>query len=120
MSNLHENNFNLLRALAAFLVLFSHSYALTGSSSSEPLRMLLGMTFGSVAVDVFFVISGFLVCGSLLRRQSAIEFMKGRLLRIFPALLVMVGLTVLLLGPLVTNQEGGRLLCRFSGLQLLL
>ena len=100
----HDNNFNLLRVLAAFAVLYSHSYALTdGKGAGEPLRALLGMSLGGVAVDIFFVISGFLVCGSLLRRQSSVDFLKGRFYRVFPALLVMVTLTVLLLGPWLTR-----------------
>jgi peptidoglycan/LPS O-acetylase OafA/YrhL len=100
----HDNNFNLLRVLAAFAVLYSHSYALTdGKGASEPFRSLLGMSLGGIAVDIFFVISGFLVCGSLLRRQSSVDFLKGRFYRVFPALLVMVTLTVLLLGPLLTR-----------------
>ena len=66
-----ENNFNLLRVLAAFAVLYSHSYALTdGKGLTEPFRAFLGMSLGGLAVDVFFVVSGFLVCSSLLRRQS--------------------------------------------------
>lgn len=100
----HDNNFNLLRVLAAFAVLYSHSYALSdGTGAGEPFRALLGMSLGGIAVDIFFIISGFLVCGSLLRRQSPGDFIKGRFYRVFPALLVMVALTVLLLGPWLTR-----------------
>jgi len=100
----HDNNFNLLRVLAAFAVLYSHSYALSdGTGAGEPFRALLGMSLGGIAVDIFFIISGFLVCGSLLRRQSSVDFLKGRFYRVFPALLVMVTLTVLLLGPWLTR-----------------
>lgn len=99
-----DNNFNLIRVLAAFAVLYSHSYALTdGKGLTEPFRAALGMSLGGLAVDIFFVVSGFLVCGSLLRRQSVLDFIKGRVYRIFPALIVMVLLTVLLLGPLLTS-----------------
>lgn len=99
-----NNNFNLVRVLAAFAVLYSHSYALTdGKGLTEPFRAALGMSLGGLAVDIFFVISGFLVCGSLLRRQSALDFIRGRLYRIYPALIIMVALTVLLVGPLLTS-----------------
>ena len=51
-----DNNFNLIRFIAASLVLFSHSFALSiGNSSAEPLRSSLGTNFGQVAVDVFFL-----------------------------------------------------------------
>jgi peptidoglycan/LPS O-acetylase OafA/YrhL len=99
-----DNNFNLIRIIAAFAVLVTHSFVLTsGSRDAQPLRDTLGITFGSIAVDVFFVTSGFLVTASLLRRQSAIEFLWARVLRIFPALVVMLLLTVFGLGLFFTT-----------------
>ena len=94
-----DNNFNLLRFLAASAVLASHSFALsTGNSSSEPLRQMLGTTPGIIAVDVFFLTSGFLVSGSLVRRKAVKSFAMARALRIYPALIVAVSLTVLAVG----------------------
>jgi peptidoglycan/LPS O-acetylase OafA/YrhL len=94
-----DNNFNLLRFTAAFLVLFSHSFVLsTGDAKTEPLRGWLGMTPGSIAVDVFFVTSGFLVTGSLLARGSVIQFLAARALRIYPGLIVAVLGTTLVVG----------------------
>ena len=99
-----DNNFNLIRIVAAFAVLITHSFALAiGTGTAEPFRDSLGMTMGSIAVDVFFVTSGFLVTGSLLVRQSMLEFLWARALRVFPALLVMVLLTVFALGPIMTS-----------------
>ncbi len=99
-----DNNFNLLRLFAAFLVLYSHCYAVTtGLSSEEPLRAQFGVTFGSIAVDIFFVTSGFLVTSSLLIRRSAAHFLRARVLRIFPALIVAQLLTVFILGTWLTS-----------------
>ncbi|MHB8481151.1 MAG: acyltransferase family protein [Nitrospiria bacterium] len=99
-----DNNFNLIRFVAAFGVLISHSFVLaTGSRYAEPLAKSLDMTFGSIAVDVFFITSGFLVTGSLLTRKSTLEFIWARVLRIYPALLVMVILTVFALGLVFTT-----------------
>lgn len=99
-----ENNFNFIRMVAAFAVLITHSFALAiGSGSAEPFRNSLGMTLGSIAVDVFFITSGFLVTASLLTRKSVIEFVWARVLRIFPALLVMLLLTVFGLGVFFTS-----------------
>ena len=98
-----DNNFNLIRIVAALAVLITHSFALAiGSGDAEPFRESLGMTMGSIAVDVFFITSGFLVTSSLLNRQSTIEFIWARVLRIFPALLVMLLLTVFALGVFFT------------------
>lgn len=102
-----DNNFNLLRFVAASLVLFSHSYALsTGSAAAEPLRAILGITWGVVAVDVFFVISGFLVTGSLLVRGSLVEFLGARFLRIYPGLWVAL-LLIVVTGACVTTLSIG-------------
>jgi len=99
-----DNNFNLIRIVAALAVLVTHSFALAiGTGDAEPFRGSLGMTMGSIAVDVFFITSGFLVTSSLLSRQSTIEFIWARLLRIFPALLVMLFLTVFVLGVIFTS-----------------
>ncbi len=99
-----DNNFHLVRILAAFAVLVTHSFALTtGSADSEPFRSSLGMTLGSVSVDIFFIVSGFLVTGSLLKTQSAVAFFWARVLRIFPALIAMLVLTVFVLGSIFTS-----------------
>ena len=63
-----DNNFNLIRMIAATAVLVTHSFVLSiGTLDSEPFRVSFKMTLGSLAVDMFFVTSGFLVTGSLLR-----------------------------------------------------
>ena len=42
-----NNNFNVLRFLAALLVIFSHSYPLAlGNGEGEPLRQWLGIVYG--------------------------------------------------------------------------
>ncbi|USI27496.1 hypothetical protein ACD631_14130 [Alteromonas macleodii] len=49
-----DNNFNLIRFVAASLVLVSHSFPLaTGSGVAEPLKSALGIAFGHIAVDIF-------------------------------------------------------------------
>lgn len=99
-----DNNFNLIRMSAALAVLVTHSFALAiGTQDAEPFRQSLGMTMGAIAVDVFFVTSGFLVTASLLTRQNTIEFIWARALRIAPALLVMLVLTVFGLGIYFTS-----------------
>jgi peptidoglycan/LPS O-acetylase OafA/YrhL len=101
-----NNNFNLIRFCAAFAVLFSHSFALaTGSVSAEPMRQTLGLTWAYIAVDVFFLTSGFLVTASLLNRRSVVGFAWARVLRIFPGLWVMLALTVFGLGLAVTDRS---------------
>ncbi|MES2039972.1 MAG: acyltransferase [Pseudomonadota bacterium] len=96
-----DNNLNLLRMVAALAVLIGHSFALL--AQPEPWGALTGMTPGSVAVDVFFIVSGMLVTGSLVNKQSVIDYVCARALRIFPALICMLLLTVFVLGPYFSN-----------------
>lgn len=99
-----DNNFNLLRFAAAFAVLYSHSYAIVlGIGNYEPFVTRIGYTLAGIAVDVFFITSGFLVTASLLRLQSFNSFFRARALRIFPALVVMSLLLAFVLGPLFTS-----------------
>ena len=74
-----------LRALAIVLVVAYHYFGLPG---------------GYVGVDVFFVISGYLITGILLsdlqgRRLSLLDFYARRFRRILPPLLVVIGTSLL-------------------------
>ncbi len=101
-----DNNFSLLRLLAAWAVLASHSFVIvTGDPKNEPLGRWLGVSPGSLAVDVFFVTSGFLITSSLLSRASLLRFAIARLLRIYPALIVMVALSALTLGSFFSRLD---------------
>jgi peptidoglycan/LPS O-acetylase OafA/YrhL len=93
-----DNNFNLLRAVAAALVIVTHAYGATGHAAEEPLVRLCGKSLGSVAVDVFFVVSGFLIAKSWDRSRGVLEFAIARALRIYPALWACVAFCVLVIG----------------------
>uniref|UniRef100_A0AB74UQ81 Exopolysaccharide production protein ExoZ n=1 Tax=Halomonas phage vB_HboP_4908 TaxID=3350578 RepID=A0AB74UQ81_9VIRU len=101
-----DNNFNLIRFVAATLVLFSHSFALSiGSSDAEPLRATIGMTWGDIAVDIFFITSGFLIAGSFFARSNILAFLWARALRIYPALIIAVLFCVFVIGLAFTSLE---------------
>lgn len=101
-----RNNFNLIRLVAAWLVIHGHAWAITGSAGGDLVATLTGIKFaGALAVDMFFVISGFLIAASL-ERNSAGGYLLARALRILPALVACVGLSVLVLGPLLTTDTG--------------
>lgn len=103
-----DNNLNLIRFIAASMVLVSHSFALyTGSPAAEPWRTTLGISMGGMAVDVFFCASGYLVVGSLLASQSTRDFLIARALRIYPGLWVALLLSVLAIGFFATSVTGG-------------
>ncbi len=97
-----DNNFNLIRFIAAAMVLFSHSYPLTGNNADEPLAFC-GLTMGAVAVQVFFLTSGYLVTNSLLRSKRILDFAVARALRIFPGLFVANLFAVFVIGAFYTT-----------------
>lgn len=73
-----------LRAVAILLVVLFHAFPAI-------------MPGGFIGVDIFFVISGYLISGVILSRLEAgtysfADFYKRRILRIFPALVVVLGL----------------------------
>jgi peptidoglycan/LPS O-acetylase OafA/YrhL len=94
------NNFDVLRLLAATLVLVSHSFALVGLGEPH----LGSSSLGVVGVEIFFAISGFLVVKSWLSQPQLGAFLLKRALRIVPALVVCVVASAYLLGTLVTSQ----------------
>jgi peptidoglycan/LPS O-acetylase OafA/YrhL len=99
-----DNNFNLLRMLAASAVIVSHSFRLSlGREAPEPLTDILPFALGHAAVVVFFALSGFFIIKSFLGRHSLTEFILARALRLFPGLLVVALITVLVIGPLFTT-----------------
>lgn len=101
-----RNNFNLIRLIAAWMVVYGHAWAITGSGGQDLVTWLTQYKFaGGVAVDVFFVISGFLIAASL-ERNGVRSYLASRALRILPALLVCVALSVFVLGPLLTTDAG--------------
>ena len=99
-----DNNFNLMRIVAAGAVLVSHAYPISlGRGAREPLESTLGISLGTLAVLSFFAISGYFISQSFHNKRSIIEFIVARVLRIYPALLVVLALTVFVLGPAFTK-----------------
>ncbi|MDH7974446.1 acyltransferase [Sphingomonas sp. AR_OL41] len=106
LADSRRNNLRVVRLVAATAVIFAHSYGLNfglAAERHEPLAALTGIDSGSLAVDVFFVASGFLVGRSLLRGRDPIDFLLSRALRIYPALICAVLAMAFLLGPTVTT-----------------
>jgi peptidoglycan/LPS O-acetylase OafA/YrhL len=94
-----------LRGAAILSVLCFHLFVDEGYSVSGLGKILLPIArMGWVGVEVFFVLSGFLITGILLRARSATNyyqvFYARRVLRIFPVYYLAVALVFLVLVPL--------------------
>lgn len=90
-----------LRGFAVFLVFLVHYATLIGPwvSARSALDGVLDAVhmMGNAGVDLFFVLSGYLIYGSLISRpQNFLRFMGRRLARIYPAFCVVFAIYVLL------------------------
>lgn len=88
------------------MVIFSHSFPLSqGVARKDPFVIFSGNqeTFGGVGVGIFFIISGFLISQSYDRSRDIKIFLRSRILRIFPALALVLIITTLVFGPLTTT-----------------
>lgn len=98
----HDNFFTPLRFIFAYMVLIGHAFVVVlGDSSNEP-HIFFELTFSFMAVNLFFIASGFLVTGSMLYRKNVASFASARILRIFPALIVHVLLMMFVFGLMTT------------------
>lgn len=97
-----RNNLDLLRLLFASIVILSHAFDLRdGNRLHEPLTRVFGtLNFGELAVNGFFILSGFLIAGSWLRTPAAMPYLRKRILRIYPGFIVASLVCVLIVGPL--------------------
>ena len=96
-----NNNIGLLRLLAASMVIISHSSELIdGDRSRELLTRIFGtLSFGGFGVDIFFLISGYLITKSYLSSGNLYYLIK-RVNRIYPGFLVAYFITIFVVAPL--------------------
>ena len=65
-----RNHFNLIRLVAAWMVIYGHAWAITGAPGGDLVAQYTQYKFaGGVAVDVFFFASGLLITASLQRNR---------------------------------------------------
>lgn len=93
-----ENNFDLVRILAALQVAFFHASAHMQvppegiwAHLAEVLRVFPG-------VPIFFVVSGFLISASYERKPDLRSYFRARALRIYPALWVCLAISLVAAG----------------------
>lgn len=103
--NNRDNNLNLVKFIAALLVIVSHAYAFAiGYEKKDFYYNITGGNgdLGALAVYVFFFYSGLLVSRSLMGNGSLKRYIKRRTERIYPAFLAVMLSIVFLAGPIFT------------------
>ena len=108
LAQTRNNNLDIIRFICALLVILSHAYPLA-NGSANPLSTATGgyLSFGGIAVSVFFLYGGFLIAKSTERLKKGLPYFKARCLRIFPPLWFVVIVCVFLIGPLCTTLSAG-------------
>jgi peptidoglycan/LPS O-acetylase OafA/YrhL len=100
--NPRSNSIGFLRWFMAFAVIFSHAGPLAGFYGSKNLgtQWSSEQSFGGVAVEGFFFLSGFLITKSRQGKSTIFRFFWRRALRIFPAFWAALILTAFVLAPI--------------------
>ncbi|MEA9556928.1 acyltransferase [Xanthomonas nasturtii] len=104
-----QDNFLWLRIVAAILVIYGHSFHIAPNGAAKEVFVSMGWQIysGDIAVNMFFVISGFMIAGSFVRQPDLWEFMKARVLRVFPAFFVCLMILAFIVGPLASSLPLG-------------
>src|SRR5277367_2463744 len=92
-----------LRGFSTLAVFVYHVYGMGTlwnfwPASLNPIAPLFAA--GKHGVEIFFIISGYLITGSLIRHQSAAKFLVDRAIRLYPVFMT-IQLIVFGLGPLI-------------------
>lgn len=74
-----------LRGVAAFIVLLYHYTVRYGEVTGDTARTALRVPLGNFGVQLFFIISGFVILMTIDRAASVREFAIARFARLFPA-----------------------------------
>lgn len=97
-----DNNFNLLRMLAAIFIAFYHAHFMAlGNLTDDNLYYLYDLS--QIVLNFFFITSGFLIARSFMRRGDLLSYAVARFLRLVPGVFVLSLITVFLMGPFVTE-----------------
>jgi peptidoglycan/LPS O-acetylase OafA/YrhL len=95
-----KNSFDSLRLIGSAIVMLGHAFIITGAAAP----MVGNIPIHSFGVCIFFVISGYFITQSWLSDSHLVRYMIRRGLRIFPALIVVVTVTAMVVGPWATTE----------------
>lgn len=100
-----ENSFDFLRLLFAVFVVITHSYPLAGVKEGDVLSVLTHnqAALSHIGVNGFFIISGYMIYRSIILSKSIWQYFFKRFIRIYPAYIVLIFLTVILIAPIASD-----------------
>ena len=101
MNKINVNNFDFLRVVFALTVAFAHLIELSDLEILKPLKIYFNTR---LAIDGFFIVSGFLIAKSYENSKTIKEYIIRRAKRIIPAYAVVILLSALLFSVISTNS----------------
>ena len=94
-----ENNFNIIRLVAALFVMGGHMGYIAGT----PVPAFAGVQVHTIGVSIFFIIGGYLIAKSWQSDPHPARYALKRFVRIWPPLAVFVLLMTYVAGPLLSE-----------------
>ena len=94
-----ENNFNVIRLVAALFVMAGHMGHIAGTA----VPAFAGKQMHTIGVSIFFIIGGYLIATSWASDPHPIRYAIKRFVRIWPPLAVLVLLMTYVAGPLLSE-----------------
>ena len=104
---MNVQSIQIMRGIASLLVVLLHISVKGGQYDNGALK---GFSIGGAGVDLFFIISGYVMCISTVGRPLTFyQFLLLRIRRIIPLywLVTTVGLAIYLYNPKLVNTSGG-------------
>lgn len=97
-----NNNFTIIHILSALLVMLGHQFDIMGQTAP----LIFGMPLHTLGVRILFLVSGYLVSMSYCRSTFRRNFLWKRAIKIYPALIVSLIVTVIALR-FLTGMDAG-------------
>jgi len=101
----HGNRLTPIRLILAAAVMAEHAIIVTQGPGYLPPLAVHGWSISFAAVNGFFILSGFLIAGSIERRRDIFAYISSRFLRIMPALVFLALVAVIVIGPVFTTAS---------------
>ena len=90
-----NNNFNLVKILAAYIVIYAHSFTIQPNGNVDIVTKYFKITHaGQLSVFIFMFLTGIYLCTSLKSSKNLKEFFIKKIMRIYPMLLLMLVLII--------------------------
>ncbi|MEI2356051.1 acyltransferase family protein [Mesobacillus zeae] len=113
MSNLGRlNELDALRGLAALAVVLYHYTTRYEAIFGHAKTSYFGFNYGNLGVNLFFMISGFVIFMTITRTNNVTDFAKKRIIRLYPSYIVAVIITFV---AVKLYDLGGRGVTLFDG-----